>query len=342
MSSKKTVLVLGAGASAEANLPTGAQLKKMIAASLTFTYKLGHITSGDQTMFRTLQQEPNIDDSIHAAELIRKAMPQASSIDEFIENHRGNFAIERCGKLAIVRAILQAERASHLYVNPDNIYNELNFGSVEDTWFTIFWQQIAKNCQVDKLERQFSSIAFIVFNYDRCLEHYLYRSIQNYYGVSADAAGNLVRSIKIYHPYGTIGSLPWSGDQAKVEFGAEPYFEQLGVLANQIKTFTEGTDPRSSDVVAIRNDVAEADRLIFLGFAYHQQNMKLLKGEEELGSNPTARCWGTAHGISDNDLPVIKRELGKLYGDELPRVMEIRDLKCRELFKTYSRDLAFV
>ena len=342
MSLKKTIFVLGAGASAEANLPTGVQLKKMIAASLTFTFERGRLTGGDETMFRTLQQEPNIEECFHAAELIRKAIPQASSIDEFIENHRGNIAIERCGKLAIVRSILQAERASSLYVNPDNIYNELNFSSVEDTWFNIFWQHITRNCQADKLEQRFSSIAFIVFNYDRCLEHYLYRSIQNYYGVSADAARDLVRSIKIYHPYGTIGSLPWSGGQAIVEYGAEPFFEQLDVLANQIKTFTEGTDPRSSDVVAIRNDVAEADRLIFLGFAYHQQNINLLKGDGKFGSNPTARCWGTAHGISDNDLPVIKHEVGKLYGDKLPRVMEIRDLKCRELFETYSRDLAFV
>ena len=342
MSLKKTIFVLGAGASAEANLPTGVQLKQMIAASLTFTFERGHPISGDKTMFWTLQQEPNIDECFRAAELIRKAIPQASSIDEFIENHRGNIAIERCGKLAIVRSILQAERASALYVNPDNIYNELNFGSVENTWFNIFWQQITKNCQVDKLDRRFSSIAFIVFNYDRCLEHYLYRSIQNYYNVSADDAGHLVSSIKIYHPYGTIGSLPWSDDQVKVEFGAEPIVGQLGDLANQIKTFTEGTDPRSSDVVAIRNDVAQADRLIFLGFAYHQQNINLLKCEEKFGSNPTAKCWGTAHGISENDLPVIKRELGKLYGDNMQRAMEIRDLKCRELFETYTRDLAFV
>ena len=342
MSQGKTTIVLGAGASAEARLPTGAQLKKMIAASLTFTYERGHLKSGDQTMFRTLQQEPNIDEFFLAAERIRKALPQAPSIDEFIDNHRGNVSIERCGKLAIVRSILQAEKQSSLFVNPDNFYNELSFGSVEDTWFNIFWQRITTNCQADQLEQRFSTIAFIVFNYDRCLEHYLYRSIQNYYGLSSDAAGNLVSSIKIYHPYGTVGSLPWSSDQPKVGFGAEPVVGQLGDLAEQIRTFTEGTDPQLSEVLAIRNHVAEADKLLFLGFAYHRQNINLLKSEEKFRSNPNARCWGTAYGISDNDRPSIERELKDLYGTNTPHEMQIRDLKCRGLFETYSRDLSFV
>ena len=97
-------------------------------------------------MFRTLQQEPNIDECFRAAERIRKALPQAPSIDEFLDNHRGNVAIERCGKLTIVRSILQAEKQSSLFVNPSNFYNELNFGSIEDTWFNIFWQRITANC----------------------------------------------------------------------------------------------------------------------------------------------------------------------------------------------------
>jgi len=342
VSQEKTTIVLGAGASAEARLPTGAQLKKMIAASLTFTYKRGHVTSGDEIMFQTLQQEPNIDECVRAAERIRKALPQAPSIDEFIDNHRGNAAIERCGKLAIVRSILQAEKQSSLFVNPSNFYKELNFSSVEDTWFNIFWQRITANCQADQLEKRFSSIVFIVFNYDRCLEHYLYRSIQNYYGLSSDAAGNLVSSIKIYHPYGTVGSLPWSSDQPKVEFGAEPIVGQLGDLAEQIRTFTEGTDPQMSEVLAIRNHVAEADKLLFLGFAYHQQNIKLLKSEEKFRSNSNSRCWGTAYGISDNDRPLVERELRGLYGKNTPYEMEIRNLKCRGLFEMYSRDLSFV
>ena len=293
-------------------------------------------------IFRALEREPKSNEYLEAAELIRRAMPQASSIDEFIENHREDKAIERCGKLAIVSAILQAEKASLLYVDPYNSYNKLNFSAVEDTWFNIFWQQIIKNCQVDELEQRFSSIAFIIFNYDRCLEHYLYLSIQNYYRLPAEVAGNLVSSIKLYHPYGTIGSLPWSDDHIKVGFGKQEYYMEIGDLANQIKTFTEGNDPESSDVMAIRKDVTEADRLIFLGFAYHRQNVDLLKSDEKLGSNSTARCWGTAHGISDDDRRVIKQDIRKLYGDGSPEVMKIKNLTCRELLETYSRDLAFV
>ena len=175
MPRKKTVIVLGAGASAEAKLPTGAELKKRIATSLSIKYVHGSPTSGDRTIFRALQREPNIDGCFRAAEKIRMAMPQASSIDEFMDNHRGDREIERCGKLAIVKSILEAEKQSLLYIDPSNSFNELKFSSVEGTWFNSFWQQLTKRCQANELRDRFSSIVLVIFNYDRCLEHYLYR-----------------------------------------------------------------------------------------------------------------------------------------------------------------------
>ena len=68
----------------------------------------------------------------------------------------------------------------------------------------------------------------------------------------------------------------WAAGSAKMEFGAEPNAQDL-VRQEQIKTFTEGTNPEASDIVEIRDQVAEADTLVFLGFAYHQQNLELLR-----------------------------------------------------------------
>ncbi|MCY4495652.1 MAG: hypothetical protein OXC14_00010 [Rhodospirillaceae bacterium] len=342
MPSKKTTIVLGAGASAEASLPTGAKLKKNIAASLNFAFENLRQTSGDPTIRMALNYEPQVDLCFQAAEKICRALPQASSIDEYLENHRGDKEIERCGKLAIVKSILEAEKDSLMYIRPESISREINFSSIENTWFNRFWQQLTRGCQENDLKERFSSIVLIIFNYDRCLEHYLYRSIQNYYGLPADVAASLVNSIEIFHPYGTVGSLPWNGGPAQVGFGAEPTWGDLRMLATQIKTFTEGTDPHESDVVTIRRHVADADRLIFLGFAYHQQNINLLKGSREDRSNTSARCYGTAHGISDNDLPVIEDELNKIYVDKIPREMTIGKLTCHELFEQYSRKLSFV
>ncbi len=96
-------------------------------------------------------------------------------------------------------------------------------------------------CTVDGIENRFRSVAFIIFNYDRCIEHYLYCSLQNYYRINASRTAELINQ-SIYHPYGTAGSLPWldpdSPDRA-IAYGVNPNPTQLFNLVSQIKTFTE-------------------------------------------------------------------------------------------------------
>ena len=267
------------------------------------------------------------------------------SIDNFIDAHKGNKEVELCGKLAIVRSILQAEKSSKLSLNRPNKYKDdkLNFVPLEDTWFNVFWQCISESCQAEELEERLSSIVLIVFNYDRCIEHFLYHSIRNYYGLSDDNAASLVTSMRIFHPYGMVGSLPWTGGQAQMEFGAEPNSQDLIRLAEQIKTFTEGTNPKASDILEIRRQVATADILVFLGFAYHKQNLELLKRPDNIGDNEKSatNCYGTTVGISGADLDVITAELEARCNAAMFR-NEDRNLTCRDLFDTYRRTLSFV
>ena len=238
---------------------------------------------------------------------------------------------------------MEAEKRSRLYINRSNTDNTLNFNSLEETWFNMFWQRISENCQAEGLRERLSSIALIVFNYDRCIEHFLYHSIQNYYELHADDAASLVNSTEIFHPYGTVGSLPWAAGSAKMEFGAEPNAQDLVRLAEQIKTFTEGTNPEASDIVEIRDQVAEADTLVFLGFAYHRQNLELLQRPVDRRNDRErlSECYGTAVGISDADLTVITSEILNLCGANVfPN--EDKNLTCRGLFDTYRRTLSFV
>ncbi len=264
---KKTVIVVGAGASTEAGFPSSTELKRQIAALLDIRFgDFDHPINGDLEIIRALdkiqQTDPNasdIDPYIQTRLDIRDALPQAMSIDSFIDAHRGDKKIECCGKLAIVRSILRAEKRSRLYINPDNSFNKLNFRSIEDTWFNAFWQLLCEGCQAEELQERLSSIVLMIFNYDRCIEHFLYHSIRNYYGLSDDRAAYLVSVIKIFHPYGTVGTLPWSLHQHQVwplhqhpvPFRDEPAALDLVRLAGQIKTFTEGTDPEASDVKTV-------------------------------------------------------------------------------------------
>ncbi|UCE07425.1 MAG: hypothetical protein JSW07_05170 [bacterium] len=349
MSNKKTLYIIGAGASSEAGLPTGPELKKRITNLLDIRFNYGDTQlSGDSCIYRALNEhvksnsQTNMGQYLKAAWHIRDAMPQAISIDNFIDINNDDEKIELCGKLAIVRSILEAERNSILYIDPSNSFNRLNISNptLKEAWYTSFMQLLTENCMKKNLPKRLESISLVVFNYDRCIEHFLCHSLQNFYKLEPNEAGKLVQAIEIYHPYGVVGNLPWQGDPS-VGFGVKPNSQSLLYLASQIKTFTEGTDPKSSDIQAIRNNVNNADYVVFLGFAYHKQNMDLLMpGGPIINSSKLRSCFGTAKGISDHNCVIIKDELKAFYKHDTDYLIIDNKLDCNGLFEEFWRSLS--
>ena len=142
----KTVYIIGAGASNELELPTGEQLKSNISSLLKFSFNGSKLLSGDHLIEKALtfiSNKNNIEfNSLQSASnLISRALPQAISIDNFIDTHKDKKEVEICGKLAIVRSILQAEQNSKLY----NIKNN-SFDLIKTTWHNSFFKQITENC----------------------------------------------------------------------------------------------------------------------------------------------------------------------------------------------------
>lgn len=350
----KTVFIIGAGASKEVGLPIGSELKKLIATALHIQVQHGgyQLIRGDQHIYEALRlkaaQNPTQRDLLRSLQSacwkIRDAMPQASSIDSFMDVHSYDKHIELCGKLAIVRTVLEAEAKSILFVDPLQTKQRINFESIESTWFNSFFQRLIESCKPSDLAERLSSVVLIIFNYDRCIEHFLYHALQNFYpSLNAEAVALLLRSIEIYHPYGTVGSLPWLRQNGTIEYGATPNTEQLLKLISQIKTFTEGTDESSSAVTAIRSNMKTSHRLVFLGFAFHLLNLDLLRprGAEHM-SPPTGRSvFATAHGISDSDTKVVADELATRNVLSARDIKIRNDLTCSQLFQEYSRSMSF-
>lgn len=343
MTNTKTVYVVGAGASSEAKLPTGNQLKENIANFLNIRVERGQIVAGDELIIQAIRRyangiaKTNINAYLQASRRIVAAMPQSISIDNFIDIQKGDENIEFCGKLAIARSILYTERKSLLYIDDSNIYNKMNFSNLEEKWYSSFWKLLTENCTKDLLPKRLETISLIVFNYDRCIEHFLYNSLQNYYDIPSDEAAILVSQMEVLHPYGVVGRLPWQDGQT-IDYGAEPDSRILLNLVKQIKTFTEGTDPNSSEIIRIRRSVSEADNIVFLGFAYHQLNMKLMATNN---SDKSTSYFGTARGISDSDCKIIEQDL-KEYKSSSPKAINISNkLDCASLFKEYWRSLSF-
>lgn len=345
---KETVLIVGAGASAEYGLPTGVKLKSEISDLLNLRFHEG-FRKGDANskICRAIEiaineadpNASNINPYLDAAELIRGGMPLVPSIDHFIDIHKGNEKVELCGKLAIVQAVLQAEKNSSLYIDRTNNQNKLNFRDLENTWLGLFFKLL--NCRIDQLGERLKMVTFIVFNYDRCVEHYLFHAFQQNYNINSDRATELIRDLVVLHPYGTVGNLPWQSNVNSIGFGSEASENNLVSLSRQIKTFTEGTDPSESSIKLIRDKLVGAQRVIFLGFAYHPMNLDLLRpGDDrkhaDLGNT---NYFGTGMGISNPDCEVITRDLGKLAGAR--NVYVRNDRKCAALFIEYGRNLSF-
>ena len=154
-------MVVGAGASKEAHLPTGKELRSVIAQLLDIKFEAWNQMSGDATIAEALREhvkqlgQSNINSYRHAAQRISEAMPLALSIDNFIDAHAGEERIELCGKLAIIRSILDAERMSLLYIDPAAPYPHLDLDRLEPTWFNSFWQLLTESCTRENIASRF-------------------------------------------------------------------------------------------------------------------------------------------------------------------------------------------
>jgi hypothetical protein len=343
MPDSKTVFVLGAGASFEFGLPVGETLKETISKLLRYSFDFGNLKSGDPLIYNAISLAAmeagmrDVNPRIKAARSIAEAMPLSLSIDNFLHIQKGKEHIEQCGKLAIVRSILSAESRSKLRIK-DN--QKLRFDECADTWAVRLVKLIVEQCSLQELEARLSKLTFIVFNYDRCLEHFIMHAFGVTYGISPDEAAAVVSKMNIYHPYGTVGELPWMKKSGigTIDYGEEPQAGHLLQLSAGIKTFTEGTDDEDSDILSIRASVVDADRFVFLGYAYHPLNMKILLGDASK-SRRTRRVFGTAFGMSKYDSDDVRDALDSAL--HAPSAIIRNDVTCYSMFHEHSRALSF-
>lgn len=347
MFNSKTVFIIGAGAGADVGMLDGYRLKYEISLRLDFSNPPTTDIRGDRFVHDAIQRQAKMDDILggkinsymNAARHIKEGMSTATSIDTYIDTHRGNKEIEICGKLGIVRSILESERRSKLFYDTSNIYNEMNFSSVWGTWFMQFFHLLV--CGIGKYEtdKLFENVSFINFNYDRCIEHFLFAALRNHYVLSPIDAMNLTSKIKILHPYGTVGGNPYLEnirDGKNVPFGSSERNNTLEI-SRQIKTFTEQIEDESF-LYEIRELVKQAETIVFLGFAFHDQNMELLYPGS--GVRPK-RVFASAYGISKSGCGTLTDKIYKLTGGlgwPSSNDFQVRnDLTCSGIFTEFHR-----
>jgi hypothetical protein len=352
MFKSKTVFVVGAGASAEAELPVGNKLTAHIASLLDlWIQNNGTLQSGDKQILQTLKQLTynhsetwNLNRLLGSGRQVAAAMGLAPSIDTFLQTHRNNAEYVLLGKMGIAKAIIDAENNSKL-ARTEERSQPFKMASVKDTWYISLAQQLFSEVPEDKPELAFQNVSFIIFNYDRCLQVFLIRALELYFQIDNERARKIIATVEIVHPYGNLGDMDDSVHTMPM-FGSTDC--DLYAVSQRLKTFSESEiDAGKSD--KIRGFMSAAETLIFLGFAFYDQNMELL-GEDVTKARikpkyeSINRVYATTYGMSDSDVDVARAQIGYLLRGRAPKKEDdfsIETFKgtCHSLFAEYWKSL---
>ena len=148
----------------------------------------------------------------------------------------------------------------------------------------------------DNLDHLFENLTIVCFNYDRCIEHFLVNWLAAVYSISADEAQHPVREeLRILRPYGSIGPLLARGKPSPIAYGAHPGSCDITRLREGIKTYTEQIEDEEL-ISGLKSNVADAEVIVFLGFGFHPQNMKLLTPTQPIQAK---RIIASAYETSD-------------------------------------------
>jgi hypothetical protein len=279
MIAKKTVLVLGAGASYAYGFPLGSELRDEIINS-----KYSVDTA----------REYDLD--IRQIRDIESVLPYVPvySIDAFLERRREFIDI---GKKLIAIHLLQKEITTGLFdgIVKKRILSRINndCNPIED-WYQYLFNLLGNNPEQFKNNQ----LVVVTFNYDRSLEHYLFESVKNSFNLDDRGCQQSLQSIKFIHVYGSLGKLPWQdGEMPTVKYDAwqdsDKRFVHIRNAANCIKILHENTED-TPELLSAREHIREANKVLFLGFGFHTVNvMRLL--HKDLAQKET--LYGTIKGM---------------------------------------------
>lgn len=302
----KTVVVVGAGASTEfsysdaQSMPVGEQLavsiREVIAAEIR-----NYRSEGDCPLIDVLSHEGFGGEHLSAMHRIRDGIVGTESIDQFIDEYGDVTKLPEVARVAIAYCLLSAESGTSMgppRLDPRDASRTM--ADLRSSWLGYMLRFHRSNVKRRRdLLSELDDIEFITFNYDRTIEQYLWLHLTRTIGINANEARSCIERIKIVHVYGQMGQLPELG--GKIPFGD---FSPWSVLSasKEIRTFSESVDSARARLIA--DAMASADRHIYLGMAFHPQNMQILfpEGRPREG----ARGFATVLGLRNRRLGEVE------------------------------------
>jgi hypothetical protein len=332
MFNKQIVLIIGAGASHDKyGLPLGGQLASSIAGDTNFHFGqyANRPTRGDADLFdsviyrRFRSDKEKLDLYTEAGHRLAAAIGSTVSVDDALYQLSDFPEAVQLGKICIMRSILKAERGSVLRTQDSG---QPGADAGRDGWIEQIFSMAITNFKLNEIKHAFKRITFINFNYDRCIEHYLFWSLQRL-GLTSEDASETIQNLDIIRPYGTLGSVV-PGAPSFLNFGELPPSDPVGMIG-RIRTFTESD--ALHDHAKLSSALVGASLIVFLGFGFHSQNLRLLTlpPDQQLRR---AKVLATVVGVHGANIPELKSRLGgalRVDGD----MVETYDMTASEILQ---------
>ncbi|MCX5800890.1 MAG: hypothetical protein NTX17_05825 [Candidatus Eisenbacteria bacterium] len=261
MIQRRTVLILGAGASKPYGLPLGYELRDDV------------LTLSANSAYEKLYRQFGIADTEFLDFHHDLSESGSPSVDAFLEERPKWTDV---GRSAIALCLLSFEyRAKHKLFPPHQ---------PRDHWYEILWSRLKAPSWV-AFKKQ--PVHIVTFNYDRSLEHYLCHVLCNNYSIRPETARE---RLSILHVHGSLGNYDGS-------FGDPVNDDMYKAAAGSIRVVHEA-NIEHSDFVQTRRLISSAELVLFIGFGYHKANMgKLGFGPKLRDRFSDPRILGTHKGI---------------------------------------------
>jgi hypothetical protein len=245
MITKKTALILGAGASRHLDYPLG---KGLVQRIQRIQYNKGELAKLDEMVSGQPRRECNftgfeIGDLRAFISTLNKAQPD--SMDDHLAKYNECGDVE-VGKFLIAYALTECEDQEKLHGKPG--------------WYNTLLQAIRP---IDDLADK--ALSIVTFNYDRSLDVYLHDAIHTDFIDDKTSANLALHKIPIIHLHGQFGNR------------ASPAYEPITDIESLTRLSTGihivGEQSVDTDFAHATMLLREAKRIYFLGFGFHPVNI---------------------------------------------------------------------
>lgn len=333
----KTTFILGAGASAELHLPGPTEMLERIAQALDFSRAGADQLTRDTTSIlrhvgKLAERMNRTEDAIyHAGQRIHQAAKIGRTIEQVIEQNNDDPLVEAFGKLAIAVFTLQSESRSSLRATPQgNAALPLQTG---DYWLIELGKLLTAGLPRSRVEQGLADVSVVSFNYDRSVQHFLPYAVATAYGMTLQEAQRIVTArLRFFHPFGLVGRLPWQGGEGPdADWGNEQPWN-MAALSGQLRTYDQAAADRIG-LADLRAAVAQAQRIVFLGFDFSPRSLDLLI-DVSLSHNPEIIL--SFSGMSAPNRAAAIRLLKRKTGNERDDRLMICQGRCLDVLNDYS------